>query len=152
MRTPGAVVGYPGHIGEWGDKVGKSRLSRAETRVLEQFWKLGSSSVREILESLPEEERVAYTTVQTLVYRLEQKGALRRVKRIGNAQLFEPAIDQKQFRSGLVRDLLDLFGGSPRLLVSNLLETGSLTLKDLKTLQAELPRRRVRRRDGDRHA
>ena len=127
----------------------KTRLSRAETRILEQFWKLGTSSVREILESLPEEERVAYTTVQTLVYRLEQKGAVRRVKRIGNAQLFEPAIDQKQFRMGLVRDLLDLFGGSPRLLVSNLLETGTLTLKDLKVLQAELPRRRGRSRGGD---
>ena len=130
----------------------KARLSRAETRILEQFWKLGTSSVREILESLPEEERAAYTTVQTLVYRLEQKGAVRRVKRIGNAQLFEPAIDQKQFRMGLVRDLLDLFGGSPRLLVSNLLETGSLTLKDLKVLQAELPRKRVRSRGGDRYA
>jgi predicted transcriptional regulator len=128
--------------------VRKARLSKAETRILEQFWKLGTSSVREILDSLSEEERVAYTTVQTLVYRLEQKGAVRRVKRIGNAQLFEPVIDQKQFRNGLVRDLLDLFGGSPRLLVSNLLETGSLTLKDLKLLQAELPRRRVRSR-GD---
>jgi BlaI family transcriptional regulator, penicillinase repressor len=132
--------------------VRKTRLSRAETRILEQFWKLGTSSVREILESLPEEERAAYTTVQTLVYRLEQKGAVRRVKRIGNAQLFEPAIDQKQFRMGLVRDLLDLFGGSPRLLVSNLLETGTLTLKDLKVLQAELPRKRVRSRGGDRYA
>ena len=130
----------------------KSRLSKAETRILEQFWKLGTSSVREILESLSEEERVAYTTVQTLVYRLEQKGAVRRVKRIGNAQLFEPAIDQKQFLNGWVRDLLDLFGGSPRLLVSNLLETGSLTLKDLKVLQAELPRRRVRGRGADGHA
>jgi len=129
-----------------------TRLSRAETRILEQFWKLGTSSVREILESLPEEERVAYTTVQTLVYRLEQKGAVRRVKRIGNAQLFEAAIDQKQFRNRLVRDLLDLFGGSPRLLVSNLLETGTLTLKDLKVLQAELPRRRVRRGEGDGYA
>jgi predicted transcriptional regulator len=129
--------------------VPKTRLSRAETRILEQFWKLGTSSVREILESLPEEERVAYTTVQTLVYRLEQKGALRRVKRIGNAQLFEAAIDQKQFRNRLVRDLLDLFGGSPRLLVSNLLETGTLTLKDLKVLQTELPRRRVRNRGRD---
>jgi BlaI family transcriptional regulator, penicillinase repressor len=71
--------------------------------------------VREILESLPEEERVAYTTVQTLVYRLEQKGVLRRIKKIGNAQIFEAAIDQSEFRSGLVRDLLNLFGGSPRL-------------------------------------
>jgi BlaI family penicillinase repressor len=124
------------------------RLSKAEIRILEQYWKLGTCSVREILESLPEDERVAYTTVQTLAYRLEQKGALRRVKKIGNAQLFEPAIDQNQFRSGLVRDLLDLFGGSPRLLVSNLLETGTITLKDLKALQAASPKRTARNREG----
>jgi BlaI family penicillinase repressor len=129
-----------------------SRLSRAETRILEQYWKLGTCSVREILESLPEEERVAYTTVQTLVYRLEQKGALRRVKKIGNAQLFEPAIDEREFRTGLVRDLLDLFGGSPRLLVSNLLETGTLTLQDLKALQETLPGKAARQRGGKRHA
>jgi BlaI family transcriptional regulator, penicillinase repressor len=130
----------------------KAPLSRAETRILEQFWKLGISSVREILESLSEEERVAYTTVQTLVYRLEQKGAVRRVKRIGNAQLFGPAIDRKQFRNGLVRDLLELFGGSPRLLVSNLLETGTLTLKDLKAIQAELPGKDRRSHGEDDHA
>jgi predicted transcriptional regulator len=114
----------------------QSRLSKAETRILEQYWKLGTCSVREILDSLPEDERVAYTTVQTLVYRLEEKGALRKVKKIGNAQLFAPAIDQSDYRSGLVSDLLELFGGSPRLLVSNLLETGTLTLKDLKALQS----------------
>jgi BlaI family penicillinase repressor len=114
----------------------RARLSKAETRILEQYWKLGIRSVREILDSLPEDERVAYTTVQTLVYRLEQKGALRKATKIGNAQLFEPALDQKEHRSGLVRDLLDLFGGSPRLLVSNLLESGTLTLRDLKALQS----------------
>src|SRR5215831_6499207 len=112
------------------------RLSKAETRILEQFWKLGIASVREVLESLPDDERVAYTTVQTLVYRLEEKGALRKVKKIGNAQLFEPALNESQYRSRLVRDLLDLFGGSPRLLVSNLLENGTLTLRDLKALQS----------------
>jgi BlaI family transcriptional regulator, penicillinase repressor len=112
-----------------------TRLSKAEMRVLEQYWKLGTCSVREILESLPEDERVAYTTVQTLVYRLEQKGAVRRVKKIGNAQLFEPVIDRGAFRNGLVRELLELFGGSPQLLVSNLLESGTITLKDLKLLQ-----------------
>src|SRR6202040_3056691 len=114
----------------------EARLSKAETRILEQYWKLGTASVREVLESLPEDERVAYTTVQTLVYRLEEKGALKKVKKIGNAQLFQSALDQSQYRSRLVRDLLDLFGGSPRLLVSNLIENGSLTLRDLKTLQA----------------
>jgi predicted transcriptional regulator len=131
----------------------RARLSRAETRILEQYWKLGTRSVREILDSLPEDERVAYTTVQTLVYRLEQKGALRKATKIGNAQLFEPAIDQGEYRSGLVRDLLDLFGGSPRLLVSNLLETGTLTLKDLKALQgAASSGKSSRGRGGKGHA
>jgi predicted transcriptional regulator len=130
----------------------RARFSKAETRILEQYWKMGTSSVREILESLPEDERVAYTTVQTLVYRLEQKGALRKVKKIGNAQLFEPAIDRSEFRNGLVRDLLVLFGGSPRLLVSSLLEAGTLTLKDLKALQnAEAARKSSRSRPGKGH-
>lgn len=124
----------------------RMRLSKAETRILEQFWRLGTCSVREILESLPQAERVAYTTVQTLVYRLELKGALRKVKKIGNAQLFEPAIDKGEFRSSLVRDLLDLFGGSPRLLVSNLLETGTITLEDLKALQEAQPQKDRKRR------
>jgi predicted transcriptional regulator len=69
------------------------------------------------------------------VYRLEQKGAVRRVKKIGNAQLFEPALGQREYRRGVVRELLGLFGGSPRLLISNLLETGTITLRDLKALQ-----------------
>jgi BlaI family penicillinase repressor len=106
--------------------------------------------VREILESLPEDERVAYTTVQTLVYRLEEKGALRKVKKIGNAQLFEPALNESQYRGGLVLDLLDLFGGSPRLLVSNLLENGALTLRDLKALQTARTDKNGRARGGKR--
>jgi len=113
----------------------KPRLSKAESRILEQYWKLGTASVREVLESLPEDERVAYTTVQTLVYRLEEKGAVRRVRKVGNAQLFEPAIDRSEYRGRLVGDLLELFGGSPRQLVSNLIESGAITLKDLKALQ-----------------
>lgn len=113
----------------------RTRFSKAETRILEQYWKLGTSAIREILDSLPPEERVAYTTVQTLVYRLEQKGALRKVKKIGNAQLFESAIDKNEFRRGLIKDFLNVFGDSPRVLVSSLIENGSLTLKDLKALQ-----------------
>jgi BlaI family penicillinase repressor len=122
------------------------RLSKAELRVLEQFWKLGTVSVREVLESLPADERVAYTTVQTLVYRLEQKGAVRRVKKVGNAQLFESQLDRSALRSGLVRELLDIFGGSPQLLVSNLLESGALTLKDLKALQDATDNHKPQRR------
>ena len=128
------------------------RLSKAETRILEQYWKLGTASVREVLDSLPEDERVAYTTIQTLVYRLEGKGALRKVKKIGNAQLFEPAINQSQYRSRITRDLLDLFGGSPRLLVSNLLENGEITLRDLKALQNAAAGGKNGRSRGGKHA
>jgi BlaI family penicillinase repressor len=113
----------------------RPRLSPAESRILEQCWRLRACSVREILESLPEDEQVAYTTVQTLVTRLETKGALRKVKKIGNAQIYEAAFDRSEFRSNIVRELLDLFGGSPRLLVSDLIDTGAISLKDLKTLQ-----------------
>jgi BlaI family transcriptional regulator, penicillinase repressor len=130
----------------------QARFTQAERRVLEQFWKLGTCCVREILDSLPEDERVAYTTIQTLVYRLEQKGALRKVKKIGNAQLFEPAIGRNEFRSGLIKDFLALFGESPRLLVSTLLETGTLTLKDLKALQNAAPAKGKGRRGGKSHA
>ena len=131
----------------------KPPLSKAETRILEQCWKLGTCSVREILDSLPDEERVAYTTVQTLVYRLEQKGALRRVKKIGNAQLFAPAIEQREFRRQLLRDLLERFDGSPRVLVSNLLESGTISLRDLKALQtAASDQRGGRGRGGKGHA
>ena len=128
------------------------RLSKAEVRVLEQFWKLGTASVREVLDSLPDDERVAYTTVQTLVYRLEEKGALRKVKKIGNAQLFQSAMDQNQYRSRIIRDLLDLFGGSPRLLVSNLLENGTITLRDLKALQSTAASGNSGRSRGMKHA
>src|SRR5579864_1302077 len=143
-RKPHVVVALPRSVGD----MNKTRFSKAETRILEQFWRLGTCSVREILDSLPEDEQVAYTTIQTLVYRLEQKGALRKVKKIGNAQLFEPAIGQSDYRSGLVRDLLDLFGGSPRVLVSNLLETGKITLKDLKALQSAVPNNKRSRSQG----
>ncbi len=124
----------------------RPRLSKAETRILEQVWKLGTCAVREVLDSLPAEERVAYTTVQTLVYRLEEKGAVRKVKKIGNAQLFEAAIDQNEHRTGLLRDLLELFGGSPRLLVSSLVENGEITLRDLKALEKAAGREKSRGR------
>src|ERR1700750_3272650 len=128
------------------------RLSKAEIRILEQYWKLGTASVREVLESLPDDERGPYTTVQTLVYRLEQKGALRKVKKIGNAQVFEPALNESQHRSGLVRELLGLFGGSPRLLVSNLHEDATLTLRDLKALQNAASHGKGGRGRGGKHA
>jgi BlaI family penicillinase repressor len=87
------------------------------------------------------------------VYRLEQKGALRKVKKIGNAQMFAPAIEQREFRHRLLREILERFDGSPRVLVSNLLETGTISLRDLKALQAAASGQRGGRgRGGKGHA
>src|SRR5262245_49304802 len=100
------------------------------------LWTLGRASVREIMELLPETRRPAYTTVQTIVYRLEEKGALVRVRKIGNAHIFEPAISRKDAQHRLIDDLLSLFGGSPQPLMAHLIETGKLTLEDLRSLEA----------------
>lgn len=111
------------------------RLSRFELELMEKFWERGGSSVREIQESLTEKDRPAYTTVQTMVYRLEEKGALRRVKKIGNAQIFQAAITQKATHRRLIDELLSLFGGSAEPVVSHLVETGKLTLADIRELE-----------------
>ncbi len=114
------------------------RITRYELQLLEKLWALGPSSVREIQESLPEERRPAYTTVQTMIYRLEQKGALKRVKRVGNADIFEAVITRKSVYRRLITDLLELFGGSPAPVMSHLIETGRLTLSDLRALEKKL--------------
>lgn len=114
------------------------RLTRFELQLLEKLWDLGPSSVREIQESLPEKDRPAYTTVQTMIYRLEQKGAVKRVKKIGNAHVFEAALTRKAVHRRLVSELLNLFGGSPEPVMSHLIETGKLTLADVRELEKTL--------------
>jgi predicted transcriptional regulator len=94
--------------------------------------------VREIQEQLPEQKRPAYTTVQTIIYRLEEKGAVRRVKKIGNAHIFEAVISRKAAHNRLIDELLNAFGGSPRSLMAQLVETGQLTLQDLRELERTL--------------
>jgi BlaI family penicillinase repressor len=112
--------------------VPKPKVSRFELELLEQLWKLGSASVREIQEGLPEKNRPAYTTVQTMIYRLEDKGAVRRVKKIGNAHIFEPVFTRKAVYRRLVDDLLEWFGGSAAPLMSHLAESGKLRLADVR--------------------
>lgn len=114
------------------------KLSRLELEVMEAVWTLGTGSVREIQEQLPERKRPAYTTVQTIVYRLEEKGAVRRVKKVGNAHIFEPVVTRKAAHGRLIDELLNVFGGSPRSLMAQLVETGQLTLEDLKELERSL--------------
>ncbi len=114
------------------------RITRLELQLLEKLWTLGPSSVREVRDSLPEERRPAYTTIQTMIYRLEEKGAVRRVKRVGNANIFEAVYTRKAVHRRLISDLLDLFGGSPAPVMSHLIETGKLTLADVRALERKL--------------
>jgi len=111
------------------------RLTKFEMEVMGPLWELGRASVREIQELLPEKKRPAYTTVQTIVRRMEEKGAVRRVKKIGNAFIFEPLVTRQAAHSRLITELLEVFGGSARPLMSHLAETGKLSLEDLKELE-----------------
>lgn len=111
------------------------RLTRFELEIMDLLWRLGETSVREIQEAIPEESRPAYTTVQTIVQRLEQKGAVRRTRKVGNALMFEPLMTRKSVYRRLIDELVDLFGGSAQPVVAHLLESGKLTLEDLKALE-----------------
>ena len=114
------------------------RLTKFELELMTALWELGQASVREIQERLPEKKRPAYTTVQTIVYRLEEKGAVRRVKKIGNAHIFEAAVTRQSAHRRLINELLDLFGGSARPLMAHLVETGKLSLEDVRELESDL--------------
>ena len=107
---------------------------------MEQLWRLGAASVREIQESLPEPRRPAYTTVQTMMYRLEDKKAVKRVKKIGNAHIFEPVVTRKAVYRRLIDDLLDLFGGSAAPVMAHLAESGKLSLEDIRAAEDILSR------------
>jgi predicted transcriptional regulator len=121
------------------------KLTRLELQIMEALWTCGASSIREIQEQFPEKGRPAYTTVQTMVYRLEAKHALRRVKKIGNAHIFEAAISRAVAQRRLIDELLGFFGGRTQPVVAHLIDTGKLTLDDLK--EAERTLRRLARKD-----
>jgi predicted transcriptional regulator len=114
-------------------------------QVLEAFWQKGPCSVREVQEHFPEDGRPAYTTVQTVVYRLERKKVLRCVKRISNANIFETVISRKDAQGRLIDELLALLGGRANLVVAHLVEAGELTLQDVK--EAEKVLRAAARKD-----
>ena len=124
------------------------KLTRFELEVMEALWALGSASVREVQERLPARKRPAYTTVQTIIYRLEEKGALRRVKKVGNAHVFEPVVSRKAAARRRLDDLLDFFGGSPRTLMAQMVEAGRLTLEDLREAEGALERIEAERGAG----
>src|ERR1700694_3123411 len=107
---------------------------------MEALWSQGASSIREIQEAFPERGRPAYTTIQTTVYRLEVKGALRRVKKISNAHIFEAGISRNAATRRLIDDLLGVFGGRTQPVMAQLIESGRLTLEDVRDAQKALRR------------
>ena len=108
------------------------KLSKLEHQIMDALWSRGAASVREILEAFPEKGRPAYTTVQTMVYRLEEKGAIRRTRKIGNAHIFEAVLSRASAQRRLIDELLAFFGGSSQPVVAHLIESGNLTLDDVK--------------------
>jgi BlaI family transcriptional regulator, penicillinase repressor len=115
------------------------RLSKLEFSMMETLWSKGRVSIREIMESLPDKKRPAYNTVQTMVYRLEIKGAVTRVRMSGNFHMFEPAITREAGQRSVIDELLAILGGETRPVVARLIETGKMTMEDVefaeKTLQ-----------------
>ncbi len=114
------------------------KLSKLELQIMEALWSRGPCSVREIQESFPAKKRPAYTTVQTTVYRLEVKKALRRVKKISTANIFEAAVSRAAAERRLIDDLLGLFGGRSRPIMAHLVESGALTLDDVREAEKAL--------------
>ena len=116
------------------DRMKRPRLARLELQVLEALWAHGKASIREIQEAFPE-PRPAYTTIQTTGYRLEAKGAVRRVRKISNAHIFEPLVARDVARHRLLDDILSLFGGRAQPMMAQLAEAGKLTLDDVRELE-----------------
>jgi BlaI family transcriptional regulator, penicillinase repressor len=121
------------------------KLTKLELAIMETFWTRGACSVREVQEAFPKEGRPAYTTVQTTIYRLETKKALRCVKRVGNANIFAAAISRTDAQTRLIDELLNLFGGHAKPVMARLVESGKLTMDDVK--EAEQALRKLSRKD-----
>jgi predicted transcriptional regulator len=114
------------------------KLTKPELQIMEALWSLGPCSIREIHESLPVKKRLAYTTVQTMVYRLEVKKAVRRVKKIATAFIFEAALSRESAQRRLVDELLNVFGGRSRPIMAHLVDSGALTLEDIREAEQAL--------------
>ncbi len=108
------------------------KLTKLELQIMEALWTQGQASIREIQETFPEKGRPAYTTIQTTVYRLEGKKAIRRVRKVGNFHIFEPAVSRDAAEQRLIDDLLALYGGRTQPVMAHLIESGKLTLEDVK--------------------
>jgi len=125
--------------------MGEPKLTKLELQIMEALWTQSTASIREIQETFPEKDRPAYTTIQTTVYRLEGKKAVRRVKKVGNFHVFEAAVSRIAAQRRLIDDLLALLGGHTQPVMAHLIESGKLTLDDVKEAGKTL--RRLERKD-----
>jgi BlaI family transcriptional regulator, penicillinase repressor len=125
--------------------VAEAKLSKLEFQIMEALWTQGEASIREIQETFPAKRRPAYTTIQTTVYRLEAKSIVRRVRKVGNFHIFAAAVSRSAAQRRLIDDLLALFGGRTQPVMAHLIESGKLTLEDVK--EAEKALRQMERKD-----
>jgi predicted transcriptional regulator len=121
------------------------KLTKLELQIMEVLWDRGATSIREIQEAFPERARPAYTTIQTTVYRMEKKKVVRRVKKISNAHIFEPVVSRHAAQRRLIDELLSLFGGRTQPVMAHLIESGRLTLDDLR--EAEKTMRSLQKKE-----
>jgi BlaI family penicillinase repressor len=121
------------------------KLSKLEFQIMEGLWTQGELSIRDIQETFPAKHRPAYTTIQTTVYRMEAKGVVRRVKKVGNFHIFAAAVSRNAAQRRLIDDLLALFGGRSQPVMAHLIESGKLTMEDVK--EAEKALRKLERKD-----
>jgi predicted transcriptional regulator len=124
----------------------RTKFTKLELQIMQALWDHGKVSIREIQETFPERDRPAYTTIQTTVYRLEGKNAVRRVKKISNAHIFEAVVSRNAAQGRLIDELLGLFGGRTQPVMAHLIESGRLTMDDVK--EAEQTLRRLSKKKG----
>ena len=122
-----------------------AKFTKLELQIMQALWDRGAVSIREIQQAFPERNRPSYTTVQTTVYRLEGKNAVRRIKKISNAHIFEAVVSRKAAQRRLIDDLLGFFGGRTQPVMAHLIESGNLTLDDVKAAEKAL--RKLERKD-----
>lgn len=126
------------------------KLSKLELKIMDVLWARGECSIREVQESFPEGKLPAYTTIQTTVYRMEDKGIVRRVRKLGNFHIFAAAVSRENAQHRLIDELLALFGGSSQPVMARLIETGKLTLEDVKQAKRALLAIERERQEGKR--
>jgi BlaI family penicillinase repressor len=121
-------------------RLADTKLSKLEFRIMEALWKGGELSIREIQESFPSKRKPAYTTIQTTVYRMEAKEIVRRVRKVGNFHLFAAVVSRAAAQRRLIDDLLEFFGGRSQPLMAHLIDSGKLSLEDVKEAEKILQR------------